>query len=105
MNNNPQAPPKTQLLCAAPGSSGKKIMLRPEEKIVTWMIDVVPKFFKAGELVLTTCAGTVVMRMLPCSCSSIAALTAVRRNPCVFLELLPSMMECLTLLTLNVGSD
>lgn len=58
MNNISQAPSKVRLFRQAPGISGKKMMLQPEQNPVNWMMDVVLKFCEAGELAVYSYVGT-----------------------------------------------
>lgn len=57
-NNIPRVPVHERLFNAAPGSSGNKVLLRPEQKSIDWMMDLVSKFTKPGELVVDNCTGT-----------------------------------------------
>lgn len=58
MTNFPRVLVEERLFYTAPESSGKKLMLRLEQKPLNWMIEAVLKVCKAVELVMDTCAGT-----------------------------------------------
>lgn len=58
MNNIRPVRLKECLLCTAPGIAGKRVILRPKQKSVSCMLDLVSKFCNPGEPVVYTCACT-----------------------------------------------
>lgn len=50
--------PEERLFSESPGCLEKRLLLRPEQRSVEWMMDLVSKFCKAGGPVLATCAST-----------------------------------------------
>lgn len=58
INNILYVPPEEEKFCELVDSSGKKVLVRPDQKSVEWMMDLVFKFCNAGDLALDTCAGT-----------------------------------------------
>lgn len=55
MKNILRVSPEEQLFYPGPKSSSNNMMLRPDQKPVKWMMDVVLKFCKAEELIVSTC--------------------------------------------------
>lgn len=58
MSNIPRVPAEERLFHPTLESSGKKMMLRPEQKLANWMMYIVSKFCKAGEPVVKICKDT-----------------------------------------------
>lgn len=59
-------------------SLGKKMMLRPVQNLVEFMIDFVSVLFKAGELMLDKSAGFSILQLHVCICLITASLFNVR---------------------------
>lgn len=57
INNILLAPPEERLSSRSTDSSRNKMWLRPEQKSVTWMMDLLSKIWKAEDLVLDKGAG------------------------------------------------
>lgn len=58
MNNIPRVSPEEIVFCSDPACSGKRMMVRPEQKSASWMMDIMSKFSRPEKLVVDTCAGT-----------------------------------------------
>lgn len=60
MNSMLSVSQKKRVYGSSSGSSGKKTLQRPEQKLVELIEDLVSKFFMAGELFVLTCPNTFV---------------------------------------------
>lgn len=59
MNNIPRVPNNEKIFLPSHSKQmGPRQMLRPEQKSRQWMMDIIEKFTKPGDLVVDPCAGT-----------------------------------------------
>lgn len=58
MNSIPRAPLEERLSSRLANCSGEKMLLKPEERLVDWMMDFVSEFCEAKDPVLDICASS-----------------------------------------------
>lgn len=105
MNNIPRILPKERAFHSLAANSGKKLMLRAEENPVEWMMDLVSKVSRPGELVLDTCARTFVIAKSCLLLPTHRRLVGCEKNSDCFQDALPSLVKAYAKRVFNTESD
>lgn len=88
-----------------PRGSGKKVMLRPVEKQVNWIMDVVLKYCKVRELVMDCSAGALATLRSCLQFLQYRRFVRFEKDSICFVKWLSSLMEVFARQALNTESD
>lgn len=105
MNNILYVSPEDRLSNAFMNGLVKRMMLRLGQRSVVWITDLLPKFFRAGELRLDTSAGTVVTAKIFLQLSEHGRFVGYQKYFALIHVSLPSLEDIYAEQVVNLVSD